>query len=304
MKELQKFLFGLVVTGLGALAATLVPNTFQPGTPIKAADVNANFSALNAAITGLQTSAGQLADGSVTAGKLAASPAPTKGQVLAFNGTGLTWATPSAGTAFTAGAGLSLSGTTFSVANAGITTAMLTDGSVTTTKLADSNVTTTKLADNAVTGQKVQNASLPSSKLTDGPGIAAQLTLNKIFFLTSADTVYNTVTLNAPGPGFIVLEASGTTTFPNNDADVALISISKTGIGDPNYSTEVSVSPAPAVSLIIPFALHRVEQVTAAGSYSFNLVSRDTANTGLTQIQSPRLIAMYFPTAYGAIGTN
>lgn len=41
----------------------------------------------------------KLADGSVTLAKLSTSPTPTSGQVLSYNGTGLSWSTPSTGSA-------------------------------------------------------------------------------------------------------------------------------------------------------------------------------------------------------------
>ena len=221
---------GLILAGAASAADTLpafISFVFQPGTPIRASEVNQNFANLSAEI-----------------GKFEAAP------------------------------------------------------------LKDASVTTAKLADNAVTGSKVQNASLASAKLSDGPGIAAQLTLNKTTLLTSSDMVSDTVTLKAPGAGFIVLEASGTVVVPNNDADVAQISISTSTTKDFNYLTSVSVSPALPVSLMTPFALDRVEAVPAAGTYTFNLVASTTANTNLTQLYAPHLIAMYFPAAYGAVSTN
>lgn len=95
----------------------------------------------------------KLAGGSVTGVKIAQSGA-TPDQVLKWNGSA--WAPAAdANTTYTAGAGLALASTVFSIANAGVTTAMLADGAVTGAKLADASVSTAKLADASVTGAKL-----------------------------------------------------------------------------------------------------------------------------------------------------
>ncbi|MBF6596587.1 MAG: collagen-like protein [Thermaceae bacterium] len=102
MKDIQKFLFGLIVTGLGALAATTVPNVFQPGTPIKASEVNANFTALQTGLNALETKlplkTADLTDGSVTAPKFSTQNPVSNGKFLSYNGSSLVWADGTAGT--------------------------------------------------------------------------------------------------------------------------------------------------------------------------------------------------------------
>jgi hypothetical protein len=62
------------------------------------------------------------------------------GQILKWNGT--QWALANDNdTTYSAGAGLSLSGTTFSIASGGVTTGMLADGAVTSAKLSTTGVT-------------------------------------------------------------------------------------------------------------------------------------------------------------------
>lgn len=83
-------LLGAALVLSGAFAAeqgpALLAYVFQPGTPIRAEEVNANFAALAQPVT-----TERLADGSVTASKLA-TPAPGKpGDALTWGSAGLTW---------------------------------------------------------------------------------------------------------------------------------------------------------------------------------------------------------------------
>jgi len=103
--------------------------------------------------------AGTVPNGSVTMAKIAQTNAGID-QVIKWTGTG--WAPRDdslvAGSAYIAGAGLSLSGSTFSVANAGIVEAMIADAAVTSAKIADNAVGTTEIADSAVTMAKIDDA--------------------------------------------------------------------------------------------------------------------------------------------------
>ncbi|MEJ5253591.1 MAG: hypothetical protein WHX60_17070, partial [Armatimonadota bacterium] len=75
-------------------------------------------------------------------------------------------------TTYSAGAGLQLVGTTFSVATGGIVTGMLANGAVTTDKIADGAVTSAKLADGAVTTAKIADGAVTSAKLS-ATGVSA-----------------------------------------------------------------------------------------------------------------------------------
>lgn len=130
---------GLVAVAVGDLIA------FQPNTPIKSADVNQNFSTLRTAVAALEAQAtaligtDRLSDGAVTLPKLAVGGSAADGKVLKLQSGALVWADDilgSPGTTYSAGPGLSLSGSTFSIGSGAVTTAMLANAAVSGAKVA------------------------------------------------------------------------------------------------------------------------------------------------------------------------
>ena len=102
-RDLKHLVIGgiLVASSAYVLAAVSIPNTFAPNTPIKSADVNANFSSLKSAIDALQANpvlndasvtTTKLAAGAVTAPKLATPTPAATGKFLGFDGSSLVWA--------------------------------------------------------------------------------------------------------------------------------------------------------------------------------------------------------------------
>ena len=110
----------LVISGFSALAAVNL-TSFTPGNPIKAAEVNGNFSSIKTAIDALE------APGGISSAQLASGGAD--GKVLKLAGGKPSWADDltgsGGGTAFSAGSGLALTGSTFSLADGGVTSSKL-----------------------------------------------------------------------------------------------------------------------------------------------------------------------------------
>ena len=74
-----------------------------------------------------------------------------------------TWATPTdTNTTYSAGTGLSLSSTTFSISSGGVGTTQLANDGVTNAKIADEAIDDNKLADNAVTTLSLIHISEPT----------------------------------------------------------------------------------------------------------------------------------------------
>ena len=167
-RDIRNIALGAVAaSGLSALAAVNLTN-FTPGTPIKSSEVNANFSSLNAAITALELPVG--------VSRLAVTGTAADGKVLKLQAGKLNWGDDivgNGGGTFTAdGSSLSLSGTTFSVRENGITTSKIADGSVTDAKITDGSVTRVKIADGSVTAGKI-NLPLNLSVSSGAPVISA-----------------------------------------------------------------------------------------------------------------------------------
>lgn len=113
----------------------------------------------------------------------------TAGQVLKFAGG--RW-TPGADndTTYTAGSGLSLSGTIFSIPSQGIVAGMLADNSVDTFAIApgaiinndisDNSISTNKIINNAVTSIKIASSSISNTHIVDGTIGNADLQANSI----------------------------------------------------------------------------------------------------------------------------
>ena len=137
-------------------------------------------------------------------GRAVATTAPNTGQVLKWSGSAWTPA-PDNDTTYAAGAGLSLSGTTFSIASGGVTTGML----------ADNAVTNSKIADGAVTDPKIVSVSW--SKITGAPSFLTGITAQNP--LTGAGTSSDPLRLISGTSAGQILKWNGSQWALANDND-------------------------------------------------------------------------------------
>lgn len=166
----------LVTTGLYGLSVDNL-TSFSAGTPIRASEVNANFSLLRTAIEALEASVdtARLADRAVTAAKMADQGCPV-GQALGGYNNG----TPSC-VAVQGGAGLTevardgtltgngTAGSPLGLADLAVATNKINNSAVTSEKLANAAVTTAKLANAAVTRAKLADEAITSDKMAKQP---------------------------------------------------------------------------------------------------------------------------------------
>ena len=77
----------------------------------------------------------------------------------------LSWVAATGGSTYTAGDGLSLTGTTFSITDGGVDADMLASNSVTSAKIANDAVGTSELADNAVNSARIADSAVTGTKI-------------------------------------------------------------------------------------------------------------------------------------------
>jgi hypothetical protein len=249
-RDLKYFALGAIIftSSLSVWAAVSLPNTFKAGDTIKSSEVNENFSSLKAAIDALQVSS-VLGDGSVTLPKLAISGTKADGKVLKLEAGNLTWGDDligAGGSSYSAGTGLSLTGTTFSVNTSAVqsrVTATCAAGSSIREILADGTVTcqtdNTGSSYTAGTGLSLTGTVLAANLAGSGTASTIARSDHNHFGQTwnGAGTaglrVTNTTSLNA---GSAIIGQDGTGTGLSLTGNAGVIGNSETGEGVVGYS--------------------------------------------------------------------
>ncbi len=262
------------ITGLGTLTTSLAGTSGLFSGTVTANAFSGNGAGLtNVAATTIAdgaVSTAKVADSAITSAKIldgtivnadinaAAAIAFSKLNIVKSDITGL--GIPASDTTYTAGTGLGLSGTTFSIANTvvtanyagtvtanyfagngsrltGITTTSLADNSISTAKLADSGVTTAKIADSTITSAKITDGAIVNADINDSAAVAYSklalsnsITNNDIH--TSAGISYSKLSIaKSDMTGLGLADSSLTVAKANNLSDLASASTARTNLG-------------------------------------------------------------------------
>jgi hypothetical protein len=321
-----------------ASEAELTPRTLLTPSPY-------SFMSLNVADNIITT--GKIQDGAVTAAKVATNEVVKsvnglKDNVNLVAGSNVTL-TPSGnnitiaaqtsgtggGTVTSVGTGGGLTGGpitasgTISIANLGVTEAMLAGSAVTSAKIADGAVLTADLADNSVTSAKIVNGTITESdmaansvtapKILDEPGYNYKNTgdANALYPLTAAGQSFVSVTLDAPAAGFALVTGTAMVfiTHTNGTMDNIILKLSKTAgdIGTPAYGLTVvrvpAANPTSAANHIVNAVNFSMIFPVTAGANTFHLNAYRSLGAS-SSLLSPEITALYLPTRYGTGSEN
>lgn len=178
------------------------------------------------------------------------------------------------------------------IKNGQVKNADLGSNAVTSDKIADGAVGAADLGNNAVTTSEVADDSLFAVDLADEPGADFDGTAATAVFLTSAATIYETVTLTAPTAGLVIVNASGWYNFQAG-AQIARCSITRGTFID---GGALAIAENDDVISWLPWALTRAYEVPA-GSFKINLVCHLFQGSS-TRLGATNLNALFVPTRY------
>ena len=130
-------------------------------------------------------------------------------------------------TTYTAGNGLTLTGTTFSIGAGAITNTTIADGSVTTAKISDASISTSKIIDANVTTAKIANNSISSAKIIDG-------SINNLQVNAAAAIDYSKLNLTG---SVVASDISNTAAIPFSKLNIVKSDITNLGIPGSDQNT-------------------------------------------------------------------
>jgi hypothetical protein len=205
-------------------------------------------------------------------------------------------------TTYSAGSGLVLNGTVFSIPTNGIDATHLAANSVGASEIATGAVGVAEIAANAVGSSEVINNSLTGGDIANGSITDVDISdeaggdfsgANQGIFLDPFPVLVRSVAISAPTPGKVFVHASGTFQFFSALADGATCSITTSTAIDTSHTIR-GQDLANNVAYM-PFSGTRGFNV-ATGVTTFNLICQEL--TGSMALQDSHMTAIFVPTTY------
>jgi hypothetical protein len=142
--------------------------------------------------------------------------------------------------------------------------------SVTAVHIVPGAVGAAALAPNAVSGENIVDLSITTRDILDPPAIAFSSGEQEVTFQLDVDTVIRQVTVTAPRPGRVVVNASGTFEFSDAGVDIARCEITTGTVIGTTHVIEAGDTAMNSIKFL-PFAGTRGFDVSP-GANTFNLV--------------------------------
>ena len=239
------------------------------------------------------------------------------GQVAKWSGG--TWfcdADVDTNTTYSAGSGLVLNGSQFSIPTDGINAAHIAPNAVGTSEVQDDSLTGDDIADGTITGADIANSAVSVSEIAPNSINNAHVINNSLFNvdlgdegggdftggsqtieLDTGNVIVRSVELNVPRPGIVIVFASGTFLFNSTGIDTARCSITTSTILETGemFQARQAQQANPTVRYV-PFAANRGFDVTAGNKF-FRLVC-DRSATSIAFVLNSQMSAIYLPTKY------
>jgi hypothetical protein len=179
----------------------------------------------------------------------------------------------------------------------------LQENSVTGSKLTQGAVGGRELAAGSVTGENVQDGSLSVADLADAPGVAF---VNIVGFVDTVETTggrtVGTVTMNVPGPGYVILTGAAQIHLLHNLGTTSRVTLALSEIPDiiqeEHSATILLPGNYPAELYIYPVQIQTVFPVAGAGPVTFYLNARKGDQPRVPSVHNIRIQALYVGTGY------
>jgi len=218
-------------------------------------------------------------------------------------------------TTYGPGSGLALSGTTFSIANDGVTAAHIASDAVGSAEIASGAVGSDEIANGAVTAADLQDGAA-LAEIADDDGAGSGLDADKLDgyeaaalrtgadwaegyqdgVLAAGNNVLRSVTVSAPAAGVVLVNTSGYFGFQSGGFDTVSCSIT-TGTATESMGSGNSFAGNDGNNnsgvMTMPFSGVRAFSVSGAGDFTVRLVC--SPGLGTVYVYNSKLTALFVP---------